>query len=573
MSVRVGVLTAALLITPLAAQSVAPAIESIRQDDLKADLYFLGSDAMRGRLTNTPENLIASEWVKARFERLGLAPGLPGYFQTYDLMTVTLGQGNSFAVLERSGSDVTSRGSVNHGEGFTTQRFSASAEATGPVVFAGYGIRSKDPAHDDYQNASLVKGAVVLVLDHEPGERDEKSPFDGVVTSDVGGQIRKAQAAQAAGAAAILFVSDVHNHPGTAGATNAGGNFWPQQPSRLGTYSLAGWMESIRIPAAQISPAVADRLLKGAGRSLEDLAKTADTPGGAANVRLPGLEVEIKTSVTRTRVPDRNVLAIIEGSDPKLRNEWIVISAHFDHDGANGTAIMNGADDDGSGTVGLVEIAEAYALAAQAGRRPRRSILFAAFNSEERGLLGAWAYTLQPTVPLDRIVAVLNMDMIGRNEEVPAPPPPPQPGGAGAPPAGRGGGPSTGSGRGGGRFNGLEPQTAESNANALNIIGALRSPDMKAAVDRANTAQKLLIRYRYDNNVSQLMRRSDHWPFIQHGVPGIWIFTGLHPDYHTVNDDPEKINYVKMEKILKLTYQMSWDLAQADGRPRLLPRK
>lgn len=566
MKARIGLLAAfVLLITPLAAQSVAPAIDSIRQDDLKADLYFLGSDAMRGRLTNTPENLVASEWVKSRFQRMGLAPALPGYFQTYDLMTVTLGTTNSFAVLEKPGGDVSSRGTVNHGEGFTTQRFSATAEATGPVVFAGYGIRSQDPQHDDYRDASLVKGAVVLVLDHEPGERDEKSPFDGVVTSDAGGALRKAQAAQAAGAAAILYVSDVHNHPGTAGGTNAGGNFWPQQPSRLGTYSLAGWMESIRIPAAQISPVVAERLVKGAGRSLEELAKTADTPGGVTNVRLPGLEIEIKTSVVRQRVPDRNVLAIIEGSDAKLRNEWVVISAHFDHDGANGAAIMNGADDDGSGTVGLLEIAEAYALAAQAGRRPRRSILFAAFNSEERGLLGAWAYTLQPTVPLDRIVAVLNMDMIGRNEEVPAPPPPAQPGAPGAPPAGRGGG--------GGRFNGLEPQTAESNNNALNIIGSVRSPDMRAAVERANGAQKLDIRYRYDNNVSQLMRRSDHWPFIQHGVPGIWIFTGLHPDYHTVNDDPERINYVKMEKILKLTYQMSWDLAQAEGRPKLLPRK
>jgi hypothetical protein len=384
-----------------------------------------------------------------------------------------------------------------------------------------------------------------------------------VVTSDAGGALRKAQAAQGAGAVAILYVSDVHNHPGAGG--NAGGNFWPQQPSRLGTYSLAGWMESVRIPAAQISPAVAERLVKGAGRRLEDLAKTADTPGGATNVRLPGLEVQIQTSVTRQRVPDRNVLAMIEGSDPTLRDEAVVISSHFDHDGANGPAIMNGADDDGSGTVGLLEIAEAYALAAQAGRRPRRSIVFAAFNSEERGLLGAWAYTQLPTIPLERIVAVLNMDMIGRNEEVPAPAPPAQPGAPGAPAAGRGGG--------GGRFNGLDPQTADSNNNALNIIGTVRSPDLRAAVDRANGAQKLDIRYRYDNNTSQLMRRSDHWPFIQHGVPGIWIFTGLHPDYHTVNDDPERINYVKMEKILRLTYQMSWDLAQADGRPRLLPRK
>jgi Zn-dependent M28 family amino/carboxypeptidase len=238
-----------------------------------------------------------------------------------------------------------------------------------------------------------------------------------------------------------------------------------------------------------------------------------------------------------------------------VKDEWIVVSAHFDHDGASDQGIFNGADDDGSGIVGLLEIAEAYALAAKAGQRPRRSVLFAAFNSEERGLLGAWAYTVRPTVPLDKIAAVLNMDMIGRNEEVPAPDPNA---------LGRGGG---------GRFNGLDPQTADSNKNALNIIGAVRSPDLQAAVDRANRAQRLDVRFRYDNNVSQLMRRSDQWPFIQFGVPGIWIFTGLHPDYHTFNDDADRINYPKMEKIARLVYQMSWDLAQQDARPRLLPRK
>jgi hypothetical protein len=505
---------------------------------------------MRGRLTNTPENLIASEWIKARFERLGLAPAVPGYFQNYNLMTVTLGQGNALEIVEDG-----TASPVTHGQGFSTQRFSASGEARGPVVFAGYGISAPDLDHDDYRAADLIKGSIVLVVDHEPGERDPNSPFDGVVTSDAGGALRKAQAAQARGAAAILYVSDVHNHPGAAG--NAGGNFWPAQPSRLGTYSLAGWMESIRIPAAQISVDVATRLVKGSGKTLEDLSKSADTPRGAAAVRLPGVEVKLTTAVNRTPLPDRNVLAKIDGADARLRDEWVIVSAHFDHDGANGPQIMNGADDDGSGTVGLLEIAEAYALAAKAGQRPRRSVLFAAFNSEERGLLGAWAYTLQPIAPLDKTVAVLNMDMIGRNEEVPAPDP-------AAAAAGRGGG---------GRFNGLDPQTADSNANALNIIGSVRSPDLKAQVEAANKVADLQIRYRYDNNVSQLMRRSDHWPFIQNGVPGIWIFTGLHPDYHTVNDDPDRINYVKMEKILRLTYQMSWTIAQQDGRPKLLPRR
>ena len=118
-------------------------------------------------------------------------------------------------------------------------------------------------------------------------------------------------------------------------------------------------------------------------------------------------------------MPDRNVVALLEGSDPQLKNEWVIVSAHYDHNGADATQIFNGADDNGSGVVALIEIAEAYALAAKEGHRPKRSILFASWNSEERGLLGAWAYTEQPLAPLNTIAAVLNMDMIGRNEEIP----------------------------------------------------------------------------------------------------------------------------------------------------------
>ena len=151
------------------------------------------------------------------------------------------------------------------------------------------------------------------------------------------------------------------------------------------------------------------------------------------------------------------MLGLIEGSDPKLKDEWVLVTAHFDHDGVNGTQILNGADDNGSGTVALLEIADAYALAAQQGQRPKRSVLFCAWNSEERGLLGAWAYTEFPPAPLANIAGVLNMDMVGRNEEVQV--------------------------GGGNRFNGLEVQTAESNANAVNMMGFARVPELAAVVD------------------------------------------------------------------------------------------
>jgi len=235
---------------------------------------------------------------------------------------------------------------------------------------------------------------------------------------------------------------------------------------------------------------------------------------------------------------------MIKGADPDLAHEFVIVCAHYDHNGADGARIFNGADDDGSGTVALLEIAEAYALAAATGLRPRRSILFAAWNSEERGLLGAWAYTENPIVPLSDTVAVLNMDMIGRNEEVPV--------------------------GGGGRFRGLEVQTAESNNNALNILGYTYSPDLLSEVEESNQVYGLELKIRYDNNLSNLLRRSDQWPFLQNRVPALFFHTGLHPDYHTTNDRPEKINYVKMEAIARLVHQVSWNLAQTSSRPRYI---
>jgi Zn-dependent M28 family amino/carboxypeptidase len=208
-----------------------------------------------------------------------------------------------------------------------------------------------------------------------------------------------------------------------------------------------------------------------------------------------------------------------------------------------GARVFNGADDNGSGTVGLLEIAEAYALASEAGHRSARSVLFASFNSEERGLLGSWAFVERPPVPLDRVVAMLNMDMIGRDEEVPE--------------------------GGGRRFRGLPVQTAESNRDAFNLLGWSHSASLTDVIERANRPIGLRIKKVLDNNVSNLLRRSDQWPFLQFGVPAVFFHTGLHPDYHTADDRPEKIRYAKLERIARLVHQASWDLAQQPGRPTL----
>jgi hypothetical protein len=522
-----------MIAAPVAQSARAPQIESITSAEMRPDLFFLASDAMQGRLTDSPENAIAADWVSSRFERLGLKPGgQNGSFDhRYQLMKASLAAGNLLIAGPATG---------RVGQDFYPHRISANASAEAQLVFAGFGIVSPERQHDDYRDA--VKGRIAVILDREPGVADPDSPFDGVVTSESSTLVRKVLAAQEKGAAGVLVVEDVHNQAAASNFQAQAGSYWPPTPPRVERYTLKAWSDRVRIPVMQVSVPFADSLVNASGKPLAELARMGETRGGVTPVPI-NRTVTMTARVDQHTVPDRSVVAMLEGSDASLKNEYVLISAHFDHDGADGPRIQSGADDDGSGTVALIDIAEAFVLAARAGQRPRRSIIFAAWNSEERGLLGAWAYTEAPVVPLDRIVAVLNMDMIGRDEEVPV--------------------------GGGGRFRGLEVQTAGSNSNATNIIGTLRSPDLRRTFEQANAATGLDLRFRYDNNISNLMRRSDHWPFIQRGVPGVWVHTGLHPDYHTVYDRPEKINYAKMEKVARLVYQAAWDVANGPRRPQL----
>lgn len=534
--------TAILVAAAVVAQDPdpAPGVESIRAADLEADVRFLAGDSLRGRLTDTPGNRVAADFIASRFARLGLAPaGSDGtHFHRFDLLTTALGPDNALQVagIGESGFEL--------GEAFHPDPASASATAGGGVVFVGFGIDAPALDHDDYRTADLA-GAVALMLNHEPGEFRPDSPFDGTFRSEESRLVRKVLAAQARGASAVLVAPDVHNHAG-GGPARPMSATWPVRPPRVPRYQLASRVEAVNIPVVHVSGGLAERIAESAGRSFDELAEAAERPGGVAAVPLAGPRVEVTASVRRTTVPNRNVVGLIEGADAERRDEWIVIGAHYDHDGADGSVVYNGADDDASGVAGLIEIAEAYRAAARGGDRPRRSILLAAWNSEEQGLLGAWAYTEAPLHPLARTVAVVNMDMIGRDEEVP---------------------------RGGGaRFRGLEPQSAADNRNAVNVLGYSRSPDLRRAVERANRATGLDVRFRYDDSASNLLRRSDQWPFLHRGVPAVFVHTGLHPDYHTERDTPEKLRYDKMARIVRMVHQLSWDLAEAPDRPAYVRR-
>lgn len=526
-----------LVLRPAAGQPPPPGRESITAADLEREVALLASDAMRGRLTATRENRLAAQHIEDRFERAGMRGPAPGrsFRRPVELIVPALGDGNAWRTLD--GGDVETAELTRD---FFPAPFSGSGRAAGPVVFAGFGISAPDLDHDDYRGAD-VAGRIVLVLDHEPGEFDPESRFAGVVASERGRAVRKALEAQRRGAAAIAIVDDVHNHANRWSIPDLAARAWPAEPPRVPRYRLAAWVRPLRIPAVRISAELAERLVSRTGGTLEELAQRAEEAGGAAPVEIPGVTVEVAASVRRDAASVDNVVGLIEGSDPGRRGEWLIICAHFDHEGASGSRIFNGADDNASGVAGLLEIAEAYAAARRGGSRPARSILLAAWNAEERGLLGSWAYAEQPLAPLRDTVAVINLDMIGRSEEVPE--------------------------GGGSRYTGLAPQTAESNRNAVNVIGASFSAGLREAAEAANRLTNLDLRFRYDNNRSNLLRRSDQWPFLFHRVPAIFVHTGLHPDYHTERDRPETLDYEKMARVVRLVYDLSWDLAQRTDRP------
>ena len=523
---------------PLVGQDLehAPATESIRESDLRRDVSFLTADTMAGRLTGTSGNRLAGDFIGDRFAQLGLTPlGGSNYRMPFNLIDPTLDNTGSHRLTINGTAPTT----FTLGHDFYPERFSASGEQSGAVVFLGFGITAPDLGHDDYGDYDLNK-KIVLVLNHEPAENDQSKSFDRTKPSEYARSVRKAIEAQRRGAVAVLFVSDTHNHDVASNLDTAMERTWPGRANSTPRYELGAWVEQIYIPTIRISTTVADQLAAHVGTTLSELAVLAESEDFKPHEL--DASVTVETQVSRQTVTVDNLLGLIEGQDDSLRHEWVIIGGHYDHEGATATNVYHGADDNASGIAGILEIAEAFSFASLAGQSPSRSVLFAAWNAEERGLLGSWAYTEMPVTPLSDTVAVVNLDMIGRNEEIP-----------------------DGRSR---RFFGLPPQPASSNINSVNILGYSLSNDLRNAAVAANTVG-LTLKFRYDHNQSNLLRRSDQWPFLARGIPALFVHTGLHPDYHTVRDSADKLNYKKMTRIVQFAYQLAWNLSKSDERPAL----
>lgn len=507
---------------------IATGFNSITAGEMKADLTFLSSDAMEGRLSLQKGSETAAQWVATEFKKAGLKPAAKDgtFLQPVPLVEFRVDREASGLTIARDGK------STRHSFPDAYGSFPSSVTASGAVVFAGFGISAPELQYDDYARLD-VKGKIVLIFDHEPQENDAASRFNGKGNTRYAGSFVKTLTAQQHGAVAVLVVAEPNRkHP--SNQERMARVRTPGNRQRMPSQALAE--SELKIPTFTISDQLADELLNGEAKKLQASIDANLKPVS----RSTGATADLKVVVTdRREATSWNVVGLVEGSDAALKAETVIFSAHYDHDGpAPNGGIYHGADDDGSGTVGVIALARAFA---RNEIKPRRSLLFTVFAAEERGLLGSYYYVAHPLRPLATTRAVINFDMIGRNEEQSE------------------------------QTKGLI-EIAPDTSNELNLVGANYSPQYKRIVERANNMIELKLNTKWDEEPAlNVYFRSDHYPFALHNVPAMWWFTGFHPDYHQTTDTADKINYQKMEKIVRLAFLTGFDFGDTNDPPQFKP--
>jgi hypothetical protein len=503
-------------------QSTRQAAARIQPADLKADLYFLASDDLAGRNATSLEDHIATDYIAAEFMRFGLNPVGDGgtYFQKMSIITGDLDRKHTTLTAKVSGVD---RNYTLDTDFWWTHQSLHPTKACGPVVFAGYGIDAPEFGYNDFSGLDL-KGKIAIVFAREPQANDPGSKFMGRFDTYHAFEREKIEALRKQGVAGLLIVRDRvprATKPIPASSQRASGG-----PS----YALAGEMWDI--PVFTIRRDVADQLLAPSGKTSDALQAEIDRTMRPDSFEVPKSSACLSKAFTNLQTHEgRNVVGILEGSDPKLKAQTIIVSAHHDHMGVSHGHIYHGADDDGSGVVGVMEIAKALV---QGNIHPKRSVLFIAFAGEERVFLGSYYYVTHPIVPLDQTIANLNMDMIGRNENDPN-----------------------------------WPMPADGNVNMVNVLGTRYNPVLRQIIDRENGQEGLKLDYKMDrDDPDSLWARGDQFWFAMLHIPQVEFQTGLHPDYHTENDTWNRINYPKLTKIIRLVFLSVADLANSD---RMIP--
>jgi len=505
-----------LLFGAINLQAQKEGMNSITADELRTHLRFVAADETQGRDTPSTAVNIVARYIAIIAESSGFKPVMPdgSFFQDIPLELPSVSSSKSrLRVISIKGEEVF----------YCPLRFGGSLRRSGTwageVIFVGYGLSAPDQGWDDYGDADLA-GKVVIMLQGQLPEGHALRADRAVLGT-------RTSIPRAEGAAAVLTVISPENEKALAsGGTGFHLRQRPTLPTRYETQNSAR-LRPAGQPTARPGPPL------GAAEIRHDVATSilGVTPGELKAMfasiahgrqvpqKVVDKRIELSVVMERRLVSSPNVLAVLEGSDPTLKNEYVVIGAHHDHLGMRNGKPLNGADDDGSGTVAMLEIAQALAI-----ERPKRSVVLAWFTGEEKGLLGSHYFVNNCPVPIEKISANLNLDMISRND----------------------------------------PDSLyliASNNLSTELDGAIRSMN--------DNHFRMKFDYVYNDRAhrQRFYYRSDHYPFIRVGIPAVWLFCGTTPDYHQITDTIDRVDFAKMEKVTRLTYLVALEIG---NKPELL---
>ncbi|MGB0579301.1 MAG: M28 family peptidase [Limisphaerales bacterium] len=469
-------------------------------------IQFLADDKLKGRESGGPGNPEATAYVAKQFKSFGLKPLGKGdsYLQPFKIaMNPELGRKCRMVVRVKADRQI-----LKVGEDFLPMDNINEGDAFGKVVFAGYGITAPEVDYDDYLGIN-VTNRIALILRRSPDSSRDDSKFKNGSRGTPNRHAlfnTKLANAKAHGARAVLILDAGAEHKSVKEMFDGG-------PYRIREQKGS-------IPFMWVRYGMVQDWMATAGKDLKDVVKGIDIGQRTDSFELPTILATLRVKIERQKVTVNNVIGLLEGSDPKLKNEYLVIGGHHDHVGfgrdrrnkGDGDFIHNGADDNASGTSAVLEMAQAFTSAKE---RPKRSILFMTFNAEERGLLGSRYYVDKPLIPLTNTIAMINLDMVGRG------------------------------------------------ASGLDVGGVGTSPGFPEMIKRAGMKTDLKVTLTYGGKAP-----SDNTSFYNKNMPVLFFYTGKHDDYHKPTDDWEKIDKKEIQEVTRMAYGIANRLSNAPERPK-----
>lgn len=506
----VSIILLTILFLPVYAQyGINEIKKNLDTNNIRADECFLASDELEGREITERGQKVAALYIKTQFEKNGLKPINGSYYQKIKVLKIYPPKNPELII--NSDSIISAK---LFEEFYPSSEGRIIPEISGEVVFAGYGITAPDFNYDDYRDID-VKGKIVLILAQFP-EDSKLSKFNKTKFAEYRSSKYKVQNALEHGAIGVLIMNEI-NRPFDLLIKSLGRML--SKP----VYRLQEKDSKESIPFAYISKKLSDIILKKSGLKTDAIKDSIDNNYKSLSFEIPNTTIKLKHGIERNIEETENVVGLLEGSDKKLKDEYIIVSGHYDHEGIINGNIYNGADDNASGTTCVLNIAKILSKL-----KPKRSILFIAFTGEEKGLFGSTYYAKNPLIDFNKTMAAINIDMVGRKDE--------------------------------------KYENSDTTLYIYAIGPKIMGGNFPSILESAKKINNMYIDYEFDtlNDMNMFYSRSDHYAFAKQGIPSVFFFNGEHKDYHKPTDKTDKIIFGLLYKRVEMISYFTLLLANSN---------